>query len=801
MSEPTPRALVFVELVGAAERWARLGEAFRPALTEALGRARAAAAEAGGSEVKELGEGLMLCFDAPADVARFAARLHRGAADPAAPRLRAGGHWGPSLQVAGPHGVDYLGPTVNKAARITAATPPGAFWVSEELASALSDAVARRPVGSWPLRGLEGAHALWALGGAGAEPPRGNLGPRADRWVGRAHELELLQRSIVEGQRRWVLVGPGGVGKTRLACELAAALPGLGAAWIADLSGVTETEGLLRALGGALDLTLEPDGAAQVRRVMAAAGAALLVLDDADRLDAAALALVAGLAETAPQAIVILTRRAVAALPGWRALTVEPLPAQDAAALLLDRAGLQGEDEAVIAALVQALDGLPLAIELAAARARALPLREIAARLDQRFRLLGARGGDRGSRHGTLRACLDASWEQLTPEQRLALARLAVFPGGAARMLVRPVLGPEADALLGALQDHSLLRADPRDGRVAMLVSVSEYAALQLHPDERASALSRLDAFLVDLCSDARIDQTLGPLGEESLRPLLLDLDTLVAATRRLLSADRAEDAARVGLLVSHVVKLRGPYALSVGLLAEVLDRGPLAPGLRARVLTARGPALGASAEAEAARDALASALALFEAEGDQGRCAEVLSLLADQRSSLGDTAGAEHDARRAVALATGLGDPVREAQAQANLGLQLHRSSQHAAALPHLEQALRLQREIGHRRWQASTLNNLGRVLHRLGRAEEAHATLEQALALSREIGFRRVESAILSSMSALARDEGRVEEAVALLRQMLALARQMGHRAHERAALQGLAIAGVDADAPERA
>lgn len=365
--------------------------------------------------------------------------------------------------------------------------------------------------------------------------PRG-LGAPLTSFVGRETELDRVRSSVAE-HRLTTLVGPGGAGKTRLATEVARgwSAGGRREAWLVELAPVTSGTGLVRAVLDAIGLRearLRPEQSGQDDRerlldaVRESAG--LLVVDNCEHLLGAVAELVADLAAAGPDLRVLATSREPLGLTGEALTRVPPLalppiaadPGQaaryPAARLFLDRAATARPDfvlddgtvEAVVA-VVRGLDGLPLAIELAAARLRVLPVGEIARRLSDRFRLLT--GGDRAAlpRHRTLRAVVDWSWELLTEPERLLAERLAVFPGGvteeAAVAVCADDLVPSEDVgeLLMTLTEKSLLRP-PHDTplRYRMLETIREYGLERLTAQGLAGAArdrhARYFARLVD---------------------------------------------------------------------------------------------------------------------------------------------------------------------------------------------------------------------------------------------------------------------------------------------------------------
>ncbi|MGW7154044.1 BTAD domain-containing putative transcriptional regulator [Streptomyces sp. NPDC054887] len=352
-------------------------------------------------------------------------------------------------------------------------------------------------------------------------PPQGNLRARLTSFVGRESDIEAITADLA-GARLVTLLGPGGAGKTRLSQEAAEAAEARNAAWrdgtwLAELAPVddpdTVPEAVLVALG-ARETVLRGAGAEELRAAdrhgddplvrlveHCARRRMLILLDNCEHVIEAAARLAEELLARCPGVTVLATSREPLGVPGEVVRPVEPLPDPMALRLLADRGAAArpgfriDEDRDAAAEICRRLDGLPLAIELAAARLRMLTPRQIADRLDDRFRLLT--GGSRTvlPRQQTLRAVVDWSWDLLDEEERAALRALSVFAGGCDLPAAEAVIGPGALDLLGSLVDKSLVVAAPSgDGamRYRLLETVGEYAAERLdEAGDRAAAEHR----------------------------------------------------------------------------------------------------------------------------------------------------------------------------------------------------------------------------------------------------------------------------------------------------------------------
>lgn len=422
------------------------------------------------------------------------------------------------------------------------------------------------------------------------KPARGNLRPRLTSFVGREPELRAIHDDLTRS-RLVTLTGPGGSGKTRLAEESAACQAPAGTTppdvWIAELAPVEAPDAVpgavLSALGlretallrdNSLDGTLPRTDPVDLLVDRLGHGSrpapVLLILDNCEHVIGAAAALAETLLTRCPQLRILATSREPLAVPGESVRPVDPLPADPAHRLFTERARAvrpgfdpdhePAHDPDAVAEICRRLDGLPLAIELAAARLRLLGPRQIADRLDDRFRLLT--GGSRTvlPRQQTLRAVVDWSWDLLDEDERTALRQVSVFAGGwdltAAEAVIRTPEGarrPATADLLGALVDKSLVVAAPAvDGamRYRLLETIHEYAVERSAetPQVRAAAESAHTAYFLGLVEEAEPRLRSGDQ-LPWIQRLETDLDNIRAALQRTTASSLSEpEAARLVL-------------------------------------------------------------------------------------------------------------------------------------------------------------------------------------------------------------------------------------------------------------
>jgi predicted ATPase/DNA-binding SARP family transcriptional activator len=431
---------------------------------------------------------------------------------------------------------------------------------------------------------------------AGAPAPAGcartNLRAQLTSFVGRTDEVARVGKAL-QTCRLITLVGPGGAGKTRLAAEVAAAVrdsapdDAADGIWLAELASVTDAADVPQAVLSAIGLResrLLPDGTqriasrdARTRLLEGLADArALLVLDNCEHLIDACAHLADALLAHSPQLRIVATSREPLGITGESLFVVPPLDEDPAARLFADRAAavspdfsLDGESRPLILDIVRRLDGLPLAIELAAARLRTLPLAEISRRLTDRFRLLT--GGSRTAlpRHRTLRAVVEWSWELLTPAERLLAERFSVFPAGATPAAVAAVCagrgsagwelpGGEVDELLSSLVDKSLLQPLGDGTRLRMLETIREYGAEKLAARGEVGELRQRHAAHYTALMGEAAPKLLTRDQLSWLMALRADRDNILAALRYWCDTDDAGNALSLAISLSIVALLLG---------------------------------------------------------------------------------------------------------------------------------------------------------------------------------------------------------------------------------------------------
>ncbi|MFF3410670.1 BTAD domain-containing putative transcriptional regulator [Streptomyces sp. NPDC002742] len=447
-----------------------------------------------------------------------------------------------------------------------------------------------------------------------ASPPPGNLRARLTSFVGREKDIDAI-RGDLAAARLVTLLGPGGAGKTRLSQEAAEALaPTLpDGVWLAELAPVDDPkavpEAVLTAVG-ARETVLRGAGAEEMRAVAdrhddpltrlaehCAKRRMLIVLDNCEHVVDAAAHLAEALLERCPGVTVLATSREPLGIPGELLRPVDPLPEPVALRLLADRGsaarpGFRVEDDPEAAAeICRRLDGLPLAIELAAARLRMLTPRQIADRLDDRFRLLTSGSRTVLPRQQTLRAVVDWSWDLLDEAERDALGRLSVFAGGCDLAAAEAVFGPAALDVLGSLVDKSLVVAAPSgeadlEMRYRLLETVAEYAGERLDESGAREATER--AHLTYYRELARTTDALlrGPGQRAAIDLIEREYENLRTALRHAVAERDEQEALCMVLSLAWYWQIRDQRVDARAWSKEVMGLGPdpFAPPVRPAV-------------------------------------------------------------------------------------------------------------------------------------------------------------------------------------------------------------------------
>jgi len=827
---PATTTFLFTDVEGSTRLWEYDQEAMREALTTHDLILRRAIGAHGGEVVKHLGDGLLAIFgDAPAGVQAAVEAQRELTGQPWAldqPLLvRMALHSGDATEA---RDGDYFGPVLNRCARLIGVAHGGQILVSDATARELDD----RPLAGIGVVAL-GQHRLRDLlrpeqvaqvtgdGLTGEFPPlrsldlwQGHLPLQMTSFVGREDEMAQLIE-LVPTERVVTLVGPGGVGKTRLSLQVAAEVlhqfPD--GAWFVDLASITEEQLVVGEIAAVVGARSE-GGAGDMLPALTdhlAERELLLVLDNCEQVLAAAASAVLTLRDRCPGLHVLVTSQQPLRIEGERLWPLAPLPVRttdqepgEAVRLFVERTQavvpgftLDADTTSSVVELCERLDGIPLAIELAAARSRSLQPAELLARLDDRFRLLRGERLDAIARHQTLRAAVAWSYELLPEGERVLFDRLAICSGGfdmaAAEWLGSAVVpgagpGPEVAVVDDDLDvidmvDHlvarSLVVAEEQGGatRFRLLQTLREYGLEQLTESGQRDSIEGHHAEYYGTVVRQAHELLGGPDDARALARLDADLDNVRAAISWCTVHDPASALAAVSALWPYWAQRnlileaqRWLEAIAAGVAADqASDQASDQAGDPARALDDRGLArlyerLGVASfqtgvDVEQGIERLLAALEIHRRLDDRFRMARVHARIAQNLSSfpqLMDIDRALAHARDAEDLLPTDADArslIDVYSAKAAIALYARRNGE---GLDASKRVLRLTRQLPSPRPHLYALASMGTHLGYCGRLDEGFAMLEQSWALAQENGdafarflavWRRGFGAVLAS------------------------------------------------------
>jgi predicted ATPase/class 3 adenylate cyclase len=784
---PGTVTFLFTDIEGSTRLWEQHPEAMPTALARhdaLLGRA---IEDHGGRVFKSVGDQLCAVFESAVD-ALAAAHEAQGAlrvqswGEMGSLLVRMALHSGPAEQ----RGEDYFGATLNRLARLLAAGHGGQILLSQAAAdrvrAPLPEGATLRDLGTHRLKDLQEPERIFQFVPPGTPmefPPlrsleafAHNLPRQTTRFIGRWPEMAAV-RQLLSSAAILTLTGAGGCGKTRLALQVAAEMVeehGDGA-WLVELAALSDPELLVPGVATALGLREEPQ-----RPILATLmdylrpRSLLLLLDNCEHLLGACAQLVDTLLKGCPQLRVLATSREALGIPGEQTYrvpsltlpdseqpaTLESLEQSEAVLLFRDRASLSEPSFALnevssphVVHVCRRLDGIPLAIELAAARVNAVPVEQLAARLDDRFRLLT--GGSRTAlpRLQTLRGCLDWSYHLLSEPERVMLWRLSVFAGGWTLEAAEAVCSdPDADPiiqatdvldLIGQLINKSLVTRESGEGeaRYVLLEMIRQYAGEKLLEAGGSGLLRRRHRDWYLALAEAAEPQLLGPGRREWLERLEAEHPNLRAALDWCASEEGEAEAGQ------RLVGAAAQFWVAAGHFQEGRERLTIA-------LSRPGRERGTAARAKALLGA------------------------ANVAYHLGDFTAVHLLCEESLAIGRDLGERASIAYSLAWLGEVAYRWGDFPRSRQCYEDGLAIFREIADRQGAARMVNALGSIAHEQGEIERARALYEESLAMGRELGDLGRVLYLLDTLGSLARNQGDYARARSCHQESLAICRE---------------------------
>jgi predicted ATPase len=724
---------LFTDVEGSTKLLHSRGDAeYAKALAEHRRILREAFGAHGGVEVDTQGDAFFMAFPTAPDALRAAVAAQKGlAAGPL--RVRMGLHTGtPHLTEEG-----YVGFDVHRAARIAACGHGGQVLVSASTA-ALVNRGELRDLGEHRLKDLSAPERIFQFGDDEfpllASLHQTNLPIASTPFIGRQTELAEVVGLLSRGDVRLLtLSGPGGTGKTRLALQAAAELSSryMHGVWWVPLATLRDPALVLEAAGQALDAK---DGVAD----HIADRSMLLFFDNFEQVVEAA-GEVAGLLGSCPHLDLLVTSREPLHLTGEQEYPVAPFAHEEGVGFFVARARTVKPDfkaDVAVSEICRRLDDLPLALELAAARVKALSSGQILDRLERRLPLLTGGARDLPERQRTLRGAIEWSYDLLKPEEQRLFARLAVFSGGCMLEAAEHVTSADLDTLQ-SLVDKSLVRFT--EDRFWMLETIREYAAEQLSQSHEAEKLERRHAeYFLALTEEAEPkvrEETLRGRGQ-SLDRLESEHDNIRAALDRLAASGQSELVLRVAGAVSLFWQ----------------EKGHVTEGRRRLEGALRADAHPTAARAKALNGL--SSLAVFAGDAATGRLR----------------------AAEALALQRALGDAWGTADALWNLGYAIAEEGDMARARPLFEESVRVFSGIGDEHQTMVVTRSLAWSYETLGDLEHARALHEDNLHRARVLRDERYVAITLGALAMVAVRDRRIEDAFSLLRENLPICRRLG-------------------------
>lgn len=636
-----------------------------------------------------------------------------------------------------------------------------------------------------------------------ASGPRTNIAAPRDAFFGREEELSRLGALFDGGVRLVTLKATGGAGKTRLASHFASgrALRLEGGAWLVSLADARTRVGVVHAVADALGLRSIGEPEESLAAALADREPTLLVLDNAENVAEEVAQLVTEWLGGSSVQLLVTSRRPLGLAPET-VVELGALDSKQGTALFRERAVRTSpgweptrDDLEQLPQLVRRLDGLPLAIELAAARVGTLGVRELLARLSQRFKLLRSTASD-DPRQATMASTIAWSWDQLQPWEQAALAQLTAFLGGfgldEAELQVDLSEWPDAPwtvDVVDALLRQSLLRSEPVEGRprFTMYESVRDFAARTLSDEELAAAHRRHSEAFARLGRADAFDALDRRGGSTLRRRLVREMENLVVATERAVDAGLPDVAALCGIAALEALDLAGPVVVAENLARRVLAFDALDPELRIRLLT--------SSAWCRRRTSFRSAQRRLDRAIEHARTSGARSLLLRaQLMHAGLAQGNSNDAGLVRAFEElawqfeELGDLVHSGRARAWKGSALYHQGRMDEARAEYDEALALLLQHGGRRDELHVRTDLAMLHLGQGRLEEADDQHARSLRLARATGDRFREAVILGNLGVTAMTRQDAHAAQGYLRKSAAIHRDVGARAQEGICLLNL-------------
>ncbi len=833
---------LFTDMEGSTRLWETYPDAMRLALSRHDTLLREIIEANRGFVFKTVGDAFHAAFASAGDAVAAALTIQRRLQeevwpDPLLIKVRISLHTG----AADARDNDYFGVTLNRLARLMTIGHGGQVLLSLATCDLVRDSLppetATRPLGSHQLKDLQQPEQVFQLIHsalpADFPPLRSlttlptNLPVQSTSFVGREVEIQEIQRLLTR-TRLLTLTGSGGCGKTRLMLQVAADLLGEDGVWLIELAPLSDPALIPQAIATVLGVKEEPgQPILQTLLRWLKSKRLLLLLDNGEHLLAACARFADTVLKQCPEVRLLVTSREALGVSGeqtyrvpslglppvvttLRRFSLTDLGAFEAVRLFVDRAAmvradyrLTAENAPALTAVCRRLDGIPMAIELAAARVRSLSVEEINDRLDNRFRLLT--GGNRTAlpRHQTLRSMIDWSYDLLNDQEKTLLHRLAVFTGGWSLEAAESVCSDETLEdwevldVLASLVDKSLVLHEPRDDqtRYRLLETVREYAAEKLTASGESAALYRRhrDYYLL-LAEEAELKMR-GEAQAEWLLRLRIEHDNLrLALDESLADPNGADDALRMSFYLRLFWLGGGLYSEGTETVVRALEKAKTANGvtslLLARALHAAGMLQKMPGNFTQARAYFEQAIQAAAGSGDAWISGASRGQLGDVALCQGDYSQARTYLEAGIPLLREAGDERLAAIFLGTLGDLISREGDSETALRYLQEALTLNRRANRIYDVANTLMRLAQTLDRQGDCARAHLCLTESLEIMERLEDQIGIAHALYLLGLVRRQEGKLPLSRSALERALALSLEARNEFLEGAVQHGLAM-----------
>lgn len=827
---------MFTDIEGSTSLWDAHPEVMRKALARHDSLMHETIASANGHVFKTVGDAFCAVFSTARDAVSAALSAQEALATERWPeeapiKVRIALHTG----VVEIQGGDYFGPPLNRVARLLSTAYGGQTLTSlatcELSRDALPHGASLHDLGVHRLKDLARPERIFELQHHDRRrkfPPiktlsthPNNLPQQLTSFIGRAKEISDIE-ALLAKNRLLTLTGSGGAGKTRLGLQVAAeTLPRFpDGAWFVELAPIVDPGLVPKALCAVVGIAEESGKTITQTLVEHLKSKELLILlDNCEHLLESGASLSNALLRQCPGVRILASSRESLGVGGEqiyrvpslslpdtrRVQSLEALATYEAVQLFLDRARLvradfhvADQDTPALASICTTLDGIPLAIELAAARVATLSVEEIDTRLDRRFGLLTSTSRTALPRHQTLRALIDWSYDLLNPSEQRLLQQLSVFSDGwtldAAERTASAVIS-ETDVLdlLTSLSNKSLTVWDTAEGRsrYRLLETVRQYAREKLRDsgDEGLIRARHLDYYLaLAENAESKLD---GAEQGTWLQRLEREHSNLRSALERCVVDRRYEEGLRMCGALQRYWATRGHFSEGRDWCERILGMpgAEMPTPQRASALQAAGLLAYYQSDYGAAQRHLEESLSIRKQLGDRpGVCAS-LNYLGNVAIERGDYDSARTTHEASLTIARELGNQLKIANSLLNLGVIAENQKRHQDARTLGEQGLAIRRRLDDRRGIAVALNNLGIVAFEQGDYESARTMNEESLAIRRELGDRRGISLSLGNLANLALRGGDLLAARALGAESLVIGREIGDQRQIAHALDGLA------------